>query len=124
MVADQSFVFVYGSLKRGFPLHHWLAEAEFVADARTRPIYFLVDCGDYPGLRHAAGQQHELSIVGEIFRVDPEALRVLDEVEGVSEGLYRRELIQLKGTYEHQRVWAWFYLSERFDQRVIGDQWV
>lgn len=124
MLASSSLVFVYGSLKRGFPLHPHLAGAEFIADAKTHSIYFLVDCGQYPGLRHATNQQLGLSIVGEIFQVDAETLALLDEVEGVSAGLYRREAVRLMGTYEHQLVWAWFYVSDRFDGRIIGDTWV
>lgn len=124
IVADQSLVFVYGLLKRGFSLHHHLANAEFISDAQTRSIYFLVNCRDYPGLRYAGGQQVGLSVVGEVFRVDSETLSLLDEVEGVSEALYRRERVRLQGTFEQQPVWAWFYVGSEFDGRVIGDRWV
>ena len=124
MLADSSLVFVYGSLKRGFPLHQHLAGAKFIANAKTKSIYFLVDCGKYPGLRHATNQQAGVSVVGQIFEVDMKTLGLLDEVEGVSEGLYRREAIQLRGSHEHNHVWAWLYLSDEFDQRIIGDTWV
>ncbi|MEP3479364.1 MAG: gamma-glutamylcyclotransferase family protein [Fuerstiella sp.] len=124
MLADSSLVFVYGSLKRGFPLHQHLAGANFIDDAKTASMYFLVNCGEYPGLRHATNQQPGVSIVGEIFQVDAKTLVLLDEVEGVCAGLYRREAVQLRGTHEHKHVWAWFYLSDGFDQQIVGDAWV
>lgn len=124
MVSDQSLVFVYGTLKRNFPLHSHLGNSEFLGDAKTERDYFLVDCGHYPGLRQASNQHVAASIAGEVFQVDAETLAVLDEVEAVAEGLYLRQHIRLLDTFGHQKVWAWFYVSDRFDHRIIGDRWV
>lgn len=124
MVADQSLIFVYGTLKRGFPNHQYLEKAQFLADAVSEPLYFMVNCGHYPGLRYVAGSQLGVGVQGEVFCVDAEILAVLDEVEGVSQSLYCRERIRLKGAMGARHVWAWFYLSDRFDQQVVGDCWV
>ena len=123
-IEGSSLVFVYGTLKRGFPLHQSLLGAEFLATAKTVPAYFLVDCYDYPGLRHASDSQSGQAIVGEVFRVNSETLQQLDEVECVSEDLYQRDLIQLAAPFESERIWAWFYVSDQFDQRIVGECWV
>ena len=43
-------IFVYGSLKRGYALHHLLASQQFHGIAVTQPLYRLFDLGSYPGL--------------------------------------------------------------------------
>ena len=43
-------IFVYRSLKRGYPQHHLLNAATALGTARTQPLYRLFDLGSYPGL--------------------------------------------------------------------------
>lgn len=124
MLADHHLVFVYGLLKRGFSLHHHLSGCEFVGEAITEPDYYLVDCREYPGLRHAEAFHAGESIRGEVFRVSSHALRRLDDVEGVSEGLYCREYVRVQGPFADQQVWAWFYVSDQFDGDLLRESWV
>jgi gamma-glutamylcyclotransferase (GGCT)/AIG2-like uncharacterized protein YtfP len=87
-------VFVYGSLKRGYALHKVLSGATYLGAATTLPLYRLYDCGDYPGMVHHA--DNGVSIHGELYDVDAACLQRLDEVEGVAEGLYSREPVELR----------------------------
>jgi gamma-glutamylcyclotransferase (GGCT)/AIG2-like uncharacterized protein YtfP len=81
-------VFVYGTLKRGFPNHGTLRGAKFlgvdVVEGR------LHDFGFYPGLDNTPG----LAVHGEVFEVDAEILARLDRLEGIGRndgtGLYDR----------------------------------
>ena len=81
-VATCRRLFVYGTLRRGFELHHYLPSlgARFLAEGKVAAE--LVDLGRYPGAR-PAGQRGKW-VRGEIFQLRRPArdLRVLDEVEG------------------------------------------
>ena len=102
-----SYLFVYGTLQRGQPLHHELVhlQAEFVCTASiTGQLY---DLGRYPGAL-ATGDQ---IIPGELYRLpEPErALRHLDTVEGRQ---FHRAMVRV--TLEHGKPQqAWVYLLNR-----------
>ena len=77
MGAD-SFLFVYGTLMRGFPLHALLeGRADSVGDGEVPGL--LLDLGRYPAaLRDGGGLIH-----GEVYRLhDPALWRTLDSAEG------------------------------------------
>lgn len=101
------YLFVYGTLRRGQPLHRELvrAQAEFVGPARMQGQLF--NLGRYPGAL-ATGDQ---VIDGELYRLpEPEpALRHLDAVEG---GQFQRARVRVSldsgGMHE-----AWAYLLNR-----------
>ena len=102
-----SYLFVYGTLQLGQPLHHELvrARAEFVGWARMPGR--LYDLGRYPGAL-AAGDQ---VIPGELYRLpEPEpALRHLDTVEGRQ---FHRAMVRVM--LEHGKPQqAWVYLLKR-----------
>ena len=82
-------LFVYGTLKRGFPAERYLQEAQFQGTATTAPGYALHDLGAYPGLIVAAGAG---TVSGELYSVSPEDLTRLDRYEGAD---YSRERIVL-----------------------------
>jgi gamma-glutamylcyclotransferase (GGCT)/AIG2-like uncharacterized protein YtfP len=81
-------VFVYGTLKRGGSNQHYLAGQTLVGPATLRAGHALYSLGDYPGL--VADPRENGAVTGEIWRVSPEALAALDELEGLREGLYAR----------------------------------
>ena len=89
-------VFVYGTLKRGFYNHRLLEEksASFVGTARTRDPMRLV-LGEY-GIPYLMPEGEASGpVVGELWRVDDDALDALDVLEGVDEGMYVRVRLQL-----------------------------
>jgi gamma-glutamylaminecyclotransferase len=112
-------VFVYGTLKRGFPNHRLLAEERFLGNVRTCEPYPLVVQGPWytPAMIPEAGQGHQ--VVGELWEVSEAKLANLDELEGLGKPTgYLRELIHIAhadGTTE--RVWA--YLKPRDRITVI-----
>lgn len=107
MQQDFQHVFVYGSLKRGYALHHLLESQNFLGDAVTEPRYRLFDLGQYPGL---VEWPDGLAIRGEVYQVDRECLSRLDAVEGVAECLYVRRPIALQAASAEIRMDAWFWL--------------
>lgn len=113
-------IFVYGSLKRGFELHHFMSGSSFEGQAMTQPNYRLVDCGSYPGLIPSTDG---ICIHGEVYSVSDRRLQTLDEVEGVDEGLYERATVRLKPPFEHAAVQAYFYRQPTGHLNDCGPRW-
>jgi gamma-glutamylaminecyclotransferase len=97
-------VFVYGSLKRGFRNHHFLATSRFIDTATTRRDFDLLDLGYFP----AAIRPGTFAIQGELFSVDRHTLKNLDRLEG-NGVFYRREQHSVI-VPEDGLVSAWIYL--------------
>ena len=113
-------VFVYGTLKRGDSRHHWLDGQRFLGLATTLPRYRMYNVGTYPGLIESPNDG--LAIRGEVWEVTPECLTTLDDVEGIDEGLYRRDVIQLEaGSFG--TVQAYFYLQSVTGCPDCGEEW-
>jgi gamma-glutamylaminecyclotransferase len=108
-------VFVYGTLKRGFPNHvPELANADYIGRARTLTAYPLIIGGKWfsPNLIDEPGMGQR--VIGELFRVGDEVLTLLDRMEGthISNG-YRRitvvvEILTTSNTFD-----AWTYAKDR-----------
>lgn len=102
-MALDTFVFVYGTLKTGYYNYNVylqpaieLGKAEFVGSAHTaRPEFHMVLKKDrfVPCLYRAPADGYV--VPGEVYRVDADALEALDVLEGVDEGYYVREEIDV-----------------------------
>lgn len=84
-------LFVYGSLKRGFRLHHHLHTATFLGAARTEPGFALYRLVWYPAM---VAEVTSGTVAGELYEVPEALLPTLDEVEGVPV-LYQRMRIRV-----------------------------
>lgn len=115
-------LFVYGTLKRGCRNHHHLADQHFIGVARTAPGYRLCDLGGYPSI--ATNRDDREGVVGEVWSVDAEALKRLDDFEGVHEGLYRREPLPLLAPFATQKVDAYVSVLPVTGRPDIGSEWI
>lgn len=107
-------VFVYGTLKRGFPNHGYMTGATFVAEARTVDAYPLVVGGMWftPYLMPEKGDGHQVK--GEIWDVPEHMMPALDELESVHlPNGYRRQVIPVVLDGSGDRTEAWAYFRER-----------
>ena len=71
-------VAVYGSLRKGLHNHSLINGETFLGMFESDAIYSLVDLGSFPGLL----KDGNTSIVMEVYEVDAEKLRRLDQLEG------------------------------------------
>lgn len=85
------YIFVYGTLKKGYRYHTLLKDAKFIQNAKTIPFYRLYDCGLYPCLIFDKNGEN---VEGEIYQVSEKILLYLDEFEDVPNE-YKREFIKL-----------------------------
>lgn len=96
-------VFVYGTLKRGFPNHFFLRQAAFLGEAATVGRHALY-VEDYP----LVVRDEEVSrIRGEVYRVGRMTLDRLDVLEGHPEE-YRRQRTEVE-LDDGRRIEAWMY---------------
>lgn len=125
-MALKHFVFVYGTLLKDDSNHRLLAYAKQVAEsARTKGKLFDTGFG-YPAImRHTDEYTH-----GELYEVDDETLRHLDELEDyIGENdpanLYDR-IIQEVET-EHGTRQAYVYLAgpllNKLEKEILGGDW-
>ncbi|MBS3779220.1 MAG: gamma-glutamylcyclotransferase [Desulfovermiculus sp.] len=107
------FVFVYGTLKEGFPNYHLnrgvRVPGTFITCQRF-PL-FLVGERHTPCLINRAGRGEQ--VVGQVYRVDQAALAQMDELEQVTEpGGYQRMKITVRRPSEHRRSEVEAYLKD------------
>lgn len=108
-------VFIYGTLKRGFPNHQaGLSSASFVGRFRTLKAFPLVVGGRWysPYLLDEPGAGRR--VFGEVFEVSDEGLATLDRMEGTHLSIgYRRIRIFVEEADAGTAVEAWTYVKDR-----------
>ena len=119
-----ALVFVYGSLKQGFHNHAVLHGAEFLGEARTRDMYYMVGLGGYPGVLRETNNPNQAYVLGEVYKVDDKTLARLDRLEG-NGSFYNREQIHIQYIHDFhiESVWIYFlmeYSGARFIKPIDG----
>lgn len=96
-------IFVYGTLKQGFPNHGHISSQRYLGVAKTKPKYAMYRYGSYPGLVEAElaasggfEPPHDVLIHGELYEVNDQALVHLDRLEGVGSGLFERKPLEIQ----------------------------
>lgn len=96
-MTDRFLVFVYGTLKKGFPNHdRYMQQARRIGTFRTRERYRLVLNGDRYSPCMMAGAGRGWRVVGELYAVDRAGLALMDRLERIDlpDG-YRRHRIRV-----------------------------
>ncbi len=99
-------IFVYGTLKKGFPLHTYLEGANFLGPAYLEG-YEMYDLGWYPGIVPGKGR-----VVGELYEVDWHTLLLLDEVEEEGEEYERQKLRVKLPSGEEEEAFVYVYKGD------------
>ncbi|XP_065370282.1 putative gamma-glutamylcyclotransferase CG2811 isoform X2 [Calliphora vicina] len=115
-------VFVYGTLKRGEPNHHWLTRnengiARFVGEGMTVERFPLVVGTRYniPFLLDKRGTGN--NIKGEIYEVDEKMFANLDILEDYP--VYYDREIQTITLNNNESVQCWLYLIRTFPEKLL-----
>jgi gamma-glutamylaminecyclotransferase len=115
-----TLLFVYGTLKRDCKNHVHIAGQCYVGEARSVAGYRLYDLGSYPGM--VPDTTDTEGVTGEVWSVDETALAHLDDFEGIAEGLYRREPLQLLAPFDQANVHGYLYNRDP-GAKLIGSTW-
>ena len=114
-------VFVFGTLKQGFPNFATNRGVRVAGSFRTRAAYplYLVGERHVPWLVNRPGTG--LRVSGEVFRADDTALAAMDRLEGVSrpDG-YQREVLEVEGGDSPRLMLAYAYFK-RPSQLVMSE---
>ena len=121
MKPPKKLLFVYGTLKRGCSNHHFLTDQEFLGEARTTPGFRLYELGGHPGMVAKKGDRD--GVTGEIWAVDAAALVRLDGLEGLDEGIYRRDVVPLLAPFADQGIEGYIYNRSVKNRRDLGSEW-
>jgi gamma-glutamylcyclotransferase (GGCT)/AIG2-like uncharacterized protein YtfP len=118
----QPYLFVYGTLKQGGKFHRELSKdrsVKFIGEARIRGMLYQIQNADYPGA--VPTRRPNQYVTGQLFFMgQPQrTLAVLDEFEGVDEGLFRRELVEAKMNGKPLKAWAYFYDRPLEDSNLL-----
>jgi gamma-glutamylaminecyclotransferase len=120
-MSNETLIFVYGTLKRGGSNQHYLAGQKFIGEARTTPGFRLFDLGTYPGMVAKADDRDGVS--GEVWSVEVDCLEHLDLLEGIKEGLYRREPVPLLAPFADRKVEGYIYARSVEGLRDLGGEY-
>jgi gamma-glutamylcyclotransferase (GGCT)/AIG2-like uncharacterized protein YtfP len=90
------YVFVYGSLKRGFSNHQLMKSSKFICETYTKKRYAMVDLHAFPGILK---DRDVSNIHGEVYDVDDHTLEQLDIFEGK---WYERGIVELNSGFSAQ----------------------
>jgi gamma-glutamylcyclotransferase (GGCT)/AIG2-like uncharacterized protein YtfP len=116
-------IFVYGTLRKGFPLHKYLSDkAKFIGAGSIRGL--LYDLGKYPG----ALPSKEGEVKGELYELENGSTHLieLDRVEGYDpanpeKSLFVRSLTDVKlSDQKSTRAWFYFLPSKPSKGRLIS----
>jgi gamma-glutamylcyclotransferase (GGCT)/AIG2-like uncharacterized protein YtfP len=95
-------LFVYGTLKRGFYNHRLLKDSQFLGYATTKEKFPLTKAlFGLPVMLPFQGYGH--LIRGEVYEVNTQLLKAIDEVEG-HPSTHKRELITVIGDVARKEI--------------------
>lgn len=84
-----TYVFVYGTLKKGYGNHSLLQTSKFIGEGVTTWCWYEMYDGSFPYVVfHGNGLNN--AIKGEVYEVNDNTLRTLDHLEGVDYNHYIR----------------------------------
>jgi len=111
-----SKVIVYGTLKKGGRLHRYMRDSKFIVDVAVTG-YKMYDSGfGYPFI--AKGDKHKDSVWGEKYEVSDDTLKMLDMVEGVDSGLFKRVDLKDEKDWSDSRDSTYIYVGDEYLKSV------
>lgn len=121
-----TLIAVYGTLKMGQALEHYMEDSRLVGWGFTAEAHRLC-LNNVPTLIKGGDKSKgAIPVEVEVYEVDDETLAKLDKVEGHPH-LYKREMVRIQ-LWKEEAVWAWVYFaSEKFDNGeyyfCYGESW-
>jgi gamma-glutamylaminecyclotransferase len=107
-------VFVFGTLKKGKPLHKCgLEGALLLGTFKTLQTFPLAIAGPWfaPMMFEEPGRGR--NVIGEVYRIDEARLRQLDQLESIGTPGNFRSLIEVVQVPAGPRLWAFAYMKSR-----------
>lgn len=114
-------VFVYGSLKKGFPLNQYLSRSKFIKNHTTEGRYEMRSIADaYPIIAVGMGGEGK-HIKGEVYKVSMADLQRLDSIE-LSAGYFKKTIEEDMIVYVYPIVYG--EMSSKIKTEKDTYEWV
>ncbi len=106
MCEIMEYIFVYGSLRKGFWNHkHYLKNSKFIGKGKTKEKYAM-----YADIIPYVVENEKIShIVGEVYEVDKKTLERIDYLEGHPNYYFRKKVPIVLETGKEIKAWMYFY---------------
>ena len=106
-------VFVFGTLKRGFPLHHGVGAARFLGEYRTVQRFPMFVAGTWfaPMMMNEPGVGHR--VIGELYELDEAQLARLDALESIGEPGNFRIPVEVEPIHSGAPCTGFVYMKSR-----------
>lgn len=101
----RDYLFVYGTLKRGYGNHRYLEGASFIGEGETVEEYEMYDCG----VPIVCKGRRVSKVKGELYEVDEGVLRRVDELEG-HPYCYCRKRVRVEVGGKEYDAWMYFWV--------------
>ena len=115
-------LFIYGTLKRGYPNHdEYLADEKFLGEYHTIERFPLIIANKWfaPVMLHEPGEGK--NIKGELYQVSDSKLSALDILEHTHEARgYKRLSIEVQNIANNEIVLAYSYFKKRQHVKSIA----
>ncbi|WP_017981095.1 gamma-glutamylcyclotransferase family protein [Methanocaldococcus villosus] len=99
------YIFVYGTLRRGFWNNKLLKNSKFIGKGRTKEKYAM-----YADIIPYVVEDEKVShIVGEVYEVDEEILKKIDALEDHPHCYRRKKVPIILENGEEIEAWLYFY---------------
>jgi gamma-glutamylaminecyclotransferase len=114
-----TYLFVYGTLKKGYHNHRRLRESPFVCHAVTVEKHGFYDLGSFPAMT----REGDVYVEGEVYSIDWDVLESCDRLEG-HPYFYKREGIEvLDPAGKVMKVDAYICQPGRFEHGIPITIW-
>lgn len=105
------YVFVYGTLKKGYAANMYLEDGVFVGQGTTIDTFKMADNSVYPMIVPSTNDLVSGHVVGEVYKVDDDIFNMLDDYEGYP-SLYDRDQYSIE-LFDGTVVDCWIYTYNR-----------
>ena len=113
-------VFTYGTLQSELRANHLLNTSKFLGKCKTKEL-FLLTCRENfvpPFLYEHETEEGKTNIIGELYEVNDEILKVLDDLESHPNRYYRKEIEVI---LKEEIFICWCYFHPKMNKVVIQD---
>ena len=106
-------LFVYGTLKKGFPLHRAMLGARYLGPHQTADCHPMFVAGPRfaPMMLNEPGEGRHVR--GELYQIDSQELASLDKIESIGKPGNFRVVLKLMPIGGGASVDAWVYMKSR-----------
>lgn len=116
-------VFVYGSLRKGLEFHKYLTAEphQYLGEFKTKPKYDMqLAMGGGGRIFPTVKTGGRTSILGEVYRITNNTLKVLDRIEG-HPILYKRQMLNTP----FGLAWIYLFSQENIDMpKLVTGDWM